>query len=142
MAPPCRSRGLVRAASSAFTSLRSLRSPEMMPFESSTMTSLIPAASRMFAQATPAAPAPEMTTLSVVMSRLWTFTAPLSAARTTMGGSVLIVVHDRAVESFDNALLDLEATRRRDVLEVDRAEARTQSDECLDDLVGILGVEN
>ncbi|SKX12027.1 Uncharacterised protein [Mycobacteroides abscessus subsp. massiliense] len=35
-----------------------------MPFESSTVTSVMPSASRMLAHATPAAPAPEITTLS------------------------------------------------------------------------------
>ncbi|SHU80217.1 Uncharacterised protein [Mycobacteroides abscessus subsp. abscessus] len=61
--PPVSPRGLVRAARSALNSLRSSRLVCTIPFESSTVTSLMPSASRMLAHATPAAPAPEMTTL-------------------------------------------------------------------------------
>ena len=57
-------------------------------------------------------------------------------------GAVLVVVHDRAVQRLDDPPLDLEAARRRDVLEVHGAEARTQPDQGLDDLVGVLGVEH
>ena len=55
-----------------------------MPWLSSTVMSVMPLASRMFAQATPAAPAPEMTTFSVCMSRSSTLVAPSSAASTTI----------------------------------------------------------
>ena len=57
-------------------------------------------------------------------------------------GAVLVVVHHRAVERLDEAPFDLEAARRRDVLEVDGAERRPQPDQGLDDLVGILGVQH
>ena len=58
------------------------------------------------------------------------------------GGAVLVVVHDRAVQGLDDALFDLEAARRGDVLQVDRPEARAQPDQGFDDLVGVLGVED
>ena len=57
-------------------------------------------------------------------------------------GAVLVVVHHRAVERLDEASFDLEAARRRDVLEIHRAERRPQPHQCLDDLVGILGVQH
>ena len=55
-----------------------------MPCESSTVMSVMPLASRMLAHATPAAPAPEMTIRSDVMSRSSTLAAPSSAASTTI----------------------------------------------------------
>ena len=57
-------------------------------------------------------------------------------------GAVLVVVHDRAVQRLDEAAFDLEAARRRDVLEVHRTERRPQPHQGLDDLVGILGVQH
>ena len=56
-------------------------------------------------------------------------------------GAVLVVVEDRDVEALLEPLLDLEAPRRRDVLEVDAAEARRQPDHGLDDLVDVGGVQ-
>ncbi len=53
---------LVSAASSRLTSVRSWRSAETMPLRSQTTTSPTPAPSRILAMATPAAPAPEITT--------------------------------------------------------------------------------
>ena len=82
--PPLSPRGLVRAARSALTPVRSPRSAETTPLESRTTTSEMPAASSMFAHATPAAPAPETTTRSPARSRPCTRAAPVSAARTTM----------------------------------------------------------
>ncbi len=55
---------------------------------------------------------------------------------------MLVVVHHRAVECLDEAPFDIEAARRGDVLEVDRAERRPQPHQRLDDLVGILGVQH
>ncbi len=55
-----------------------------MPLLSSTVMSPMPSASRMFAQAMPAAPAPEMTIFSVCMSRSSTLLAPSNAASTTI----------------------------------------------------------
>ena len=51
-------------------------------------------------------------------------------------GAVLVVVEDRDVEQLLEPLLDLEALRRGDVLEVDAAEHRRDAHDGLDDLVG------
>ena len=56
--------------------------------------------------------------------------------------AVLVVVHHRAVQRLDDPSFDLEAARRGDVLEVDRAERRPQPHQGFDDLVGILGVQH
>ena len=56
-------------------------------------------------------------------------------------GAVLVVVHDRDVHPLAQRLLDDEAFRRGDILEVDAAEARLHQRDRLDELVGILGVE-
>ncbi len=82
--PPRMPRGLVRPASSALTGLRPSRPAWTTPRESTTVTSATPAASRIFVQATPAAPAPETTTRRLAMSRPSAAVAPRSAASTTM----------------------------------------------------------
>ena len=56
-------------------------------------------------------------------------------------GAVLVVVHDRDVHALAKGLLDDEAFRGGDVLEVDAAEARLHQSDRLDELVGILGIE-
>ena len=56
-------------------------------------------------------------------------------------GAVLVVVEDRDVELGAQPPLDLEAARRRDVLEVDAAERRRRRLHERDDLVDVLGVE-
>jgi hypothetical protein len=55
--------------------------------------------------------------------------------------AVLVVVEDRDVEQVAQPLLDLEAARRGDVLEVDAGEDRGDELDRPDDLVGVLGVE-
>ena len=55
--------------------------------------------------------------------------------------AVLVVVEDGDVELGAQAALDLEAARRRDVLEVDAAEARRDRLDEGHDLVGVLGVQ-
>ena len=55
-------------------------------------------------------------------------------------GAVLVVMEDRDVHQFAQALLDDEAFRRLDVLEIDAAEGWTEIAHGLDELVGILGV--
>lgn len=82
--PPVRPAGLVRDANSALGALMSSRPVWTMPCESSTVTSVIPLASRMLAHATPAAPAPETTTRIPAISRSSTRAAPCSAASTTI----------------------------------------------------------
>ena len=57
------------------------------------------------------------------------------------GGAVLVVVEDRDVHGLLEGLLDVEALRGLDVLQVDAAEGRLQQLAGLDDLVRILGVE-
>lgn len=59
---PCSPRGLVSSAMVDLTSLRGSRPSWMMPRESTTTMSLTPADSSIRVVATPAAPAPEMTT--------------------------------------------------------------------------------
>ena len=56
-------------------------------------------------------------------------------------GAVLVVVEDGDVERLLQPVLDLEAARGGDVLEVDAAEGRRHQLDRLDDLVGVLGVE-
>ena len=82
--PPDSPFGLVCSAISALYALRFPRSLCRMPCESSSVMSRIPLASNIFAHATPAAPAPETTTRSELMSRSSTFAAPSSAASTTI----------------------------------------------------------
>ncbi len=52
---------------------------------------------------------------------------------------MLVVVEDRDVELLAQPALDLEATRSRDVLEVDSTEDGRDGDDRADDLVHILG---
>ncbi len=54
---------------------------------------------------------------------------------------MLVVVEDRDVEPRLEPVLDLEAARRGDVLEVDAAEGRREPDDGLDDLVDVGGGE-
>ena len=54
-------------------------------------------------------------------------------------GAVLVVVEDRDVEQLAQALLDDEAFRRLDVLEIDAAAARAQQLDAVDELVRVLG---
>ena len=54
---------------------------------------------------------------------------------------MLIIVEDRDVEQLAESGLDLEATRRGDVFEVDAGETRCDSAGHGDDLVDILGVQ-
>ena len=54
-------------------------------------------------------------------------------------GAVLVVVEHRDVEQLAQPLLDDEALRRLDVLEVDAAPAVAEQLDAIDDLVGILG---
>ena len=82
--PPVRPSGLVLVTSSALMSLRSPRPACTMPFESTIVISASPAVSRMLAHATPAAPAPEMTIFSELISRPSTAVAPRRAASSTI----------------------------------------------------------
>ena len=55
--------------------------------------------------------------------------------------AVLIVVHDRDVQRFDQPFFDFEAARRGDVLEAVAAEHRRDANAGLDDLVDVFRVE-
>ena len=55
------------------------------------------------------------------------------------GGAVLVVMENRDVEQFAQALLDDETLRRLDVLEVDAAPAGAEIADAIDELVGVLG---
>ncbi len=57
------------------------------------------------------------------------------------GRPVLIVVHHRNVERFDQPLFNFEAARRGDILENDATEDRRDPDDGFDDFVDVLGIE-
>ena len=57
------------------------------------------------------------------------------------GGAVLVVVEDGDVHQLAQALLDDEAFRRLDVLEVDAAEGRAEIADAVDELVDVLRVD-
>ena len=57
------------------------------------------------------------------------------------GGAVLVVMEDGDVHQLAQALLDDEAFRRLDVLEIDAAEGRAEIAHRVDELVGVLGVD-
>ena len=56
-------------------------------------------------------------------------------------GAVLVVVEDRDLHRLPQRLLDVEAVRRLDVLEVDAADGRLEQLAEPDDVVGILGAD-
>ncbi len=56
-------------------------------------------------------------------------------------GAVLVVMEDRDVHKFAQALLDDEAFRRLDVFQVDPAEARAQEADGVDEFVDVLGAD-
>ena len=89
--------------------------------------------------ATPAAPTPAMTTLEVAHLLVDDLERVLERGQHHDRGAVLVVVEDGDVEQLLEPLLDLEARRRGDVLEVDAAEGRGDAHDGLDDLVGVLG---
>ena len=101
----------------------------------------MPAASRIRATATPAAPAPEIDDPGLLVGPAGERERALEGGERDDRGAVLVVVEDRDVEPLLEPLLDLEAPRCGDVLEVDPAEARGEPDDGLDDLVGVGGVE-
>ena len=86
--------------------------------------------------ATPAAPTPAMTTAQRAHRLVDDPQGVLEGGEHDHGGAVLVVVEDRDVEQLLEALLDLEAGRRGDVLEVDAAEHGRDAHDRLDDLLG------
>ncbi len=63
------------------------------------------------------------------------------AGRGDDGGPVLVVVEDRDVHQLLEPLLDDEAVRRLDVLEVDAAEGGAEIAHAVDEGVGVLGID-
>ena len=87
----------------------------------------------------PAAPAPLQT---ILVSSILRPVRSSALSRPAVGddrGAVLVVVEHRDVEQLAQPLLDDEALRRLDVLEVDAAPAGAEQLDAIDDLVGILG---
>ena len=90
-------------------------------------------------QAMPAAPAPLQTSLVVVDLAAGEVERVDQAGGGDDGGAVLVVVEHRDVHQLAQALLDDEALRRLDVLQVDAAEAGAEQLDAVDDLVDVLG---
>ncbi len=97
-----------------------------------------PAASSIFVHATPAAPAPTITTETSSRALADEAQRVQERREDDHRRPVLIVVEDRDVELLAQAALDLEAARRGDVLEVDPAEARRDRLDRAHDLVDVL----
>ena len=133
--------GFVFSANHRLDSLRSSRPSWTMPFESQPTMFLAPAAMMILAQATPEAP-DAVDHDAEVLDLLADDLEGVDQGRHHHDGrAVLVVVEDGDVELLLQALLDLEAPRSRDVLQVDAAEGRRQVLDGLDDLVRVLGVE-
>jgi hypothetical protein len=88
-------------------------------------------------QASAAAPAPEVTSLTSPMSLPTTFSAVEQRRADDDGGAVLVVVEDRDLHALAQLLLDVEALGRLDVLEVDAAEGGLERGDDVDQLVGV-----
>ena len=87
----------------------------------------------------PAAPAPLHTSLVDLDVAAGEVERVDQAGRRDDGGAVLVVMEHRNVEQLPQPLLDDEALRRLDVLEVDAAPALAEQLDAIDDLVGVLG---
>ena len=92
-------------------------------------------------QAMAAAPAPLTANLISWMTRPRQLQRVDQRRRRDDGGAVLVVVEDRDIHDLAQALLDDEALRSLDVLEVDAAESGAQEAHAVDELVDILGVD-
>ena len=107
---------------------------------------LAPSETRRLRQASAAAPAPEVTILTSPMPLAGKFERVRHRRRDDDRGAVLVVVEDRDAHAGLQPLLDLEAFRRLDVLEVDAAEGWLQRchdvDEAGDVLLRDLDVED
>ena len=97
-----------------------------------------PAASRILATAIPAAPRPTISTSRSSILLPVSLTAFSSGGEDDDRGAVLVVVEDGDVELGLQALLDLEAAGRADVLEVDAAERGGDRLDRRDDRVRVL----
>ena len=140
-AVPTSPRWLVRAAIAASSGVRSVRPGCRMPPMSQTTRSRTPFSRMIFAQASPAAPAPTITTCTSSAALADDLERVQQRRQHDHRGAVLVVVEDRDVERLLQAPLDLEAARRRDVLEVDAAERRRDALDDAHDLVDVGGVQ-
>ena len=104
-----------------------------------TARSLMPASSRILATATPGGTGTRDDDAGRLRVAAGEPQRVLQRRQGDDGGAVLVVVEDRDVEQRLEPVLDLEAARRGDVLEVDAAEARRQPDDGLDDLLDVGG---
>ncbi len=137
---PPRSRwGLVRAASSACAGLRLSSPAQRMPSLSLTTTSTAPPASSSVTIAEPAAPPPDTTIRTSAIFFSTQRRALVSAASTTIAVPCWSSWKTGMSRLAAQPALDLEAARRRDVLEVDAAEPGRDHLDGLHDLVGVLG---
>ena len=87
----------------------------------------------------PAAPAPLQTSLVLADVAAGEVERVDEAGGRDDGGAVLVVVEHRDVEQLAQALLDDEALRRLDVLQVDAAPALAEEADAVDELVRVLG---
>ena len=112
-AVPLRPRGFVRSAISRSSPVRSWRSGCRMPPMSQTTRSRTPCSRMIFAQASPAAPAPTITTRTSWASLADDPQRVQQRRQHHDRGAVLVVVEDGDVERLLQPPLDLEAARRR-----------------------------
>ncbi len=117
------------------------RSRWMTPAMSATIVSFTPAAISSLRIAVPAAPAPDSTTRTSLMSLLDHPQRVEERGQHDDRRTVLVVVEDRDVQLLAQPGLDLEAARRGDVLQVDAGEPGRDRLDHLDDLLGVLGVQ-
>ena len=89
----------------------------------------------------PAEPAPLQTSLGGLDVAAGEVERVDQTGRRDDRGAVLIVVEDRDVEQLAQPLLDDEAFRRLDVLEIDPAPALAEELHAIDELVGVLGID-
>ena len=87
----------------------------------------------------PAAPAPLQTSLVVGDLPPGEVECVEQAGRGNDRGAVLVIVEHRDIEQLAQPLLDDEALRRLDVLEVDAAPALAQKPDAVDEFVGVFG---
>ena len=120
---------------------RSARPRWMTPSTSATTTCLAPASISSRTIAEPAAPAPDITIRTSPMLLVDDAQGVGQRGQHHDRGAVLVVVEHRDVEQLAQPRLDLEAARRRDVLEVDAGEHRRDHLHGAHDLVDVLGVE-
>ncbi len=101
------------------------------------MISVTPAASRIFVTAIAGRAEPDHQHLEVLQVPAGQLHGVQQRRHHHDGRSVLVVVEHRDLELLHQPLLDLEAARRGDVLQVDAAEAGRHQPDRADDLVGV-----